>query len=54
MDLLIDLSEALDVTLDYLVKGISANSVGAKNLIGQMFFLLMQMEKVLEKADCQS
>ena len=40
VDLLIDISEAFGVTLDYLLKGGSEDCRRAKDIVRQMFFFL--------------
>ena len=50
VDLLIDISEALGVTLDYLIKGNSADCRRAKDMVRQMFFLLSQIEQIIDEA----
>lgn len=51
IDLLLELSEALDVTLDFLVKGNSDACTGVEGLIGQMRVLLDQLEILEKKPD---
>lgn len=51
IDLLLDLSEALEVSLDFLVKGDINTRTDAKGLIRQMRILLDQLEMVEKNPD---
>lgn len=51
IDLLLELSEALDVTLDFLVKGNLDACAGVGGLIGQIRVLLDQLEMLEKKSD---
>lgn len=46
IDLLIDMSNALQVTLDYLIKGDERDPLRMKKLIGQIHSLLDEMESI--------
>ena len=48
IDLLLDISEALDVSLDYLLKGTIHTSLQMKDLIGRMQELHDQMAAIYE------
>lgn len=48
IDLLLDISEALDVSLDYLLKGTIHTSLQMKDLIGRMQKLHDQMAAIYE------
>ena len=51
IDLLLDISEALDVSLDYLLKGTIHTSLQMKDLIGRMQELHDQMAAIYENPD---
>ena len=51
IDLLLDISEALDVSLDYLLKGTIHTSLQMKDLIGRMQELHDQMAALYENPD---
>lgn len=44
LDLLLDISEVLDISLDYLLKGTVHTSLRMKTLLDQMQAILMQMK----------
>lgn len=46
LDLLLDISEVLDISLDYLLKGTIHTSLQMKVLLGQMQAILAQMENI--------
>ena len=46
LDLLIDISNALHVTLDYLIKGNEQDPFRMEKLIGQMHSILSEMEAI--------